>query len=464
MAELAAQGQRSGKFRHVYGDVSKKAEQHYTELKNPMTSGEARYVSANDKFIAVSKAAGGGPVYILNIGTTGRIPVNQPTLSVQKGKVWDHDFHPFISNMIATASDDCSVCVTSFPMEGLTESVTTPDVSMSGHGKKVVLCTFNPTANSILATASFDKTVKLWNIETQSEIMTYGESKDNIYSLEWNNNGSQLATTGKDKMLRMFDPRIPDEASSVDSFAGSKSSKVFWLPNLGWLGATGFNKSAQRQLKLWDLKNLSKPIFASVIDQASSVLMPYYDNDNGLLYTFGKGDGSVMYSEIINDAKKWYPLGSYKNPEPQKGGGWMAKRACDVWRCEVNRFFKLTKNAVIPVSFIVPRKAGADVFQDDIYPETYAGKPALSAEEWLGGQNKDPIMTTMDPENRKDDESGGITFNKKASYQELEEENMQLKARVKELEAQLGIGGDDAEAAADAGADGDADADADADA
>jgi len=449
MAEMAVQGQRSGKFRHVYGDKAKPDKQ-FTELKNPLTSGESRYVSANDKFIAVSKSAGGGPVYILRNDQPGRVPMNKATLSVQKGKAWDHDFHPFIRNMIATVSDDCSVAVTQFPEEGLTENITKADVLMQGHGKKVVLCQFNPSANSILATASYDRTVKLWNIESQDNIMTFKEPGDNIYSLEWNHDGSQLAVTGKDKQLRLFDPRIPDEASSVQAFEGSKSSKAFWIPNLNWVGACGFSKTARRQMKFWDLKDLSKPIYSNDIDQVSSVLMPYYDNDNGLLYLSGKGDGTVSFQEVINDARKCYNLGQYRATEPQKGGGWMAKRACDVWKCEVNRFFKLTKNSLIPISFIVPRKSGADVFQEDIYPDCYAGKPALSADEWLQGNNKEPITCSMDPEKASNDDGGATVFQKKMTYQELEEENAALKARVKELEEQLGITTEDADGGGDA--------------
>eukprot|EP00486_Rosalina_sp_Unknown_P014363 CAMPEP_0201596068 /NCGR_PEP_ID=MMETSP0190_2-20130828/192867_1 /ASSEMBLY_ACC=CAM_ASM_000263 /TAXON_ID=37353 /ORGANISM="Rosalina sp." /LENGTH=478 /DNA_ID=CAMNT_0048056285 /DNA_START=44 /DNA_END=1480 /DNA_ORIENTATION=+ len=451
MASLAAQGQRSGKYRHVFGDAAK-PEKQFQDVKNPLTSGEARYVSANNKFVAVSKNSGGGPVYILNIDSPGRLGANIPVLSVQKGKAWDHDFHPFIPNMIATASDDCSLAVTSFPMEGLKENITKADVMLNGHMKKVVLTSFNPSANSILASASFDKTVKVWNIESQECIMTFNQNKDNIYSMEWNIDGSQLATTGKDKQLRIFDPRIPDEAASVESFQGTKSSKVFWIPNLGWIGAVGFSKTARRQLRFWDLKDLSKPIYKNDIDQVSSVLMPYYDNDNGLLYMSGKGDGAVSYSEIINDSKKWYPLSQYRATEPQKGGGWMAKRSCNVFRCEVNRFFKLTKSTIIPISFIVPRKSGADVFQEDIFPDTFAGKPALSADEWLSGENKDPVTISMDPEKKEDgDDSQQTTFVKKKTYQELEDENKELRARVAELEAQLNIGGGD-------GGDGDGDA------
>jgi len=286
--------------------------------------------------------------------------------------------------------------------------------------------------------------VKLWNIESQDNIMTFKEPEDNIYSLEWNHDGSQLAVTGKDKQLRLFDPRIPDEAASVQAFEGSKSSKAFWIPNLNWVGACGFSKTARRQMKFWDLKDLTKPIYSNDIDQVSSVLMPYYDNDNGLLYLSGKGDGTVSFQEVINDARKCYTLGQYRATEPQKGGGWMAKRACDVWKCEVNRFFKLTKNSLIPISFVVPRKSGADVFQEDIYPDCYAGKPALSADEWLQGNNKEPITRSMNPAEASNDDGGANLFQKKMTYQELEAENAKLRARIKELEEQLGINAEDA--------------------
>merc|ERR1712154_72056 len=92
---------------------------------------------------------------------------------------------------------------------------------------------------------------------------------------------------------------------------------------------------------------------------------------------------------------------------------------------------------------------GADVFQEDIFPDCYAGKPALSADEWLKGQNKDPIIGSMDPE-KASDEDGGMVFQKKMTYQELEEENAALKARVKELEEQLGITTEDADGGGDA--------------
>jgi coronin-1B/1C/6 len=325
-------------------------------------------------------------------------------------------------------------------MEGMKVAITKPDVLMKGHAKKVALVQFNPTANSILASGSFDRSVKIWNIETAECVHTFNDMKDNVYSLEWNADGSQLAVTGKDRKLRIFDPRVADEAACVNAFEGTKSSKCFWISNLGWIGAVGFSKGARRQLRMWDLKDLSKPVFSTDIDQVASVLMPHYDNDIGVLYMSGKGDGTVSFGEIINDARKYYSLGSYRATEPQKGGGWIPKKACDVWKCEVGRFLKLTKNSIIPISFIVPRKSGADIFQSDIYPDCFAGKPALSGDEWISGKNKDALTMSMDPSKKKDDSgSKAHVFKKQKTRAELLAENAELKKYVAELEKKLGI-------------------------
>lgn len=42
---------------------------------------------------------------------------------------------------------------------------------------------------------------------------------------------------------------------------------------------------------------------------------------------------------------------------------------------------------------IVPRKS--DQFHDDLYPDTAASKPALSAQEWIKGSNAMPILMSM---------------------------------------------------------------------
>ncbi|ETO21791.1 Coronin, partial [Reticulomyxa filosa] len=317
--------------------------------------------------------------------------------------------------------------------------VTKPTVLLEGHQKKVTFIKFHPSANNIVATGAFDRTVKVWNIETGSCVSTFDQCQDTVMTMEWNGDGSRIACAGKDSAIRMYDPRSVEGAQSIaDAFDGSKGSKVFWAENLGWIGGTGFSRSAKRQMKIWDVRKIDKALFENDIDQAASVLYPNFDNDNGILYLVGKGEGNITYYELVNDDKIAYLLSAYRNPEPQKGGGWLPKRACDVWKCEIGRFYKLTASTVIPISFIVPRKAGAEVFQEDIFPNAYAGRPALQAEDWLKGENKQPVTMSMNPALREDNpQSGSTSFTKKKTYAELEQENDELRTRIAQLEAEL---------------------------
>lgn len=70
----------------------------------------------------------------------------------------------------------------------------------------------------------------------------------------------------------------------------------------------------------------------------------------------GKGEGSIVFYELSNeDQKQRYarPIGSYRSPIPQKGGGWVPKRVLETTKREITRFLKLTKDSVVPISFIV---------------------------------------------------------------------------------------------------------------
>jgi len=430
----------SSKYRHVYG-VLPKPEWQYLDLKAPYTSGEGSYCHANDKFFAVAKSGGGGPVYINPLDNVGRLN-NMKVVNVQKGKVLDFKFHPFIPNLIGTASEDCSFCVTEFPEKGLSENIGQATLTLKGHQKKCHLMNWHPTANNIVCTSSWDKTIKLWDIETQHEVNNL-VTQDATFSVEWNHDGSLLAWTDKSRSLTMHDPRVKDgEMKPIECMAGKKSSKLFWVPTYNWIGMTGFTAQAKRCIRMWDLKNMDKPIYDQVIDQQASVLMPVYDEDTHVLYTFGKGDVSVNYYECVNDNKKLQPLGVYRGPEPQKGGAFVPKRAMDTKKCEVMRFLKLTRNSVLPISMVVPRKAGADIFQSDIFPDCVAGLPSMTSTEYLAGENKPPVRKSMDPE-----KSGGAseqqaaTLVKKMTYAELSTQNEALKDKIAKLQAALRTAG-----------------------
>lgn len=203
----------------------------------------------------------------------------------------------------------------------------------------------------------------------------------------------------------------------------------------------GFSKSSEREFNIFDPRNIGEPVAHLNIDTSSGGIMPYFDHDSNLLFLAGKGDGNIRYYEIVDEAPYFYYLTEFKSPAPQKGIAFVPKRALNVSECEIARALKLHVNKVEPISFRVPRKS--DIFQDDLYPDTYAGEPALSLEEYMGGANAEPKIISLAPGFVRK-ETSAVAFNpvaqkveKPKSEKELATENEQLAKRVSYLEAEL---------------------------
>ena len=42
------------------------------------------------------------------------------------------------------------------------------------------------------------------------------------------------------------------------------------------------------------------------------------------------------------------------------------------------------------------------MFQEDIYPDTPGGIPSMSCDEWIAGENREPILVSMKVIKKKD--------------------------------------------------------------
>jgi len=212
-----------------------------------------------------------------------------------------------------------------------------------------------------------------------------------------------VATSCKDKFLRVFDPRDSKVTATVDDHPGAKGGRVIWLGRKDLIFTCGFGKGSERQYALYDPRNLSSRLALQVIDNSSSTLLPFYDNDLGILYLGGKGDGNIRYYEVVDEDPYIHFLSEYKSKEPQAGLAPLPKSVCDVMNCEIMRVLKLgisSGNGIVsPIKFAVPRKDNA-YFQDDLFPDTFDGKPSMSSDEWCGGSNTPGSTASLNPEKK----------------------------------------------------------------
>jgi len=432
---------RASKYRHVFGTPFKK-EECYDELKATRSAWDTNYVAANPTYFAVLWESGGGGSFCVYPWSApkGKIDPKLPLVTGHTSAVLDIDFHPFNDNLIASVSEDCTGKIWGIPEGGLTTNLTEPLQTLKGHRRKVGTVKFNPVANNILATSSGDFSVKIWDIEKgTANLSVEGQHSDLILSVDWNHNGSMLATTSKDKRVRVVDPRTEKVVQEVEAHQGIKGSRVIWLGNKEKLFSVGATKSSEREYCIWDPRDLSAPLARAAIDTASGSIMPFYDNDTSILFLAGKGDGNIRYYEVVDEAPYVHFLSEYKSSTPQRGIAMMPKRAVNVSECEIVRLLKLGTKTLEPISFNVPRKS--DLFQDDIFPDCYAGEPSLSSAEWLSGKNAAPKTVSLQG-GFVAKEKPTINFEKVAevkpmSDKELKEEIDRLTKRVGYLESEL---------------------------
>jgi coronin-1B/1C/6 len=310
--------------------------------------------------------------------------------------------------MFATASEDSTIKVWSIPDDweptdengmakqgnNLTESL----IDLVGHQKRVTLLQYHPTASNILLSTSADTTVKTWDIEKGEAITSFDDTPDLIQDIVWDFRGDAYASSCKDNAVRIFDARTASISSKIDpAHEGPKSTKITFLGDSGKMLTCGFSKQSAREIKVWDLKHLSKPLCTETIDNAAGAIIPLYDNDTKVLYLCGKGDGQIRIYEFEDKEPFIHKLNDgYRSTQPTKGICMVPKRGLNVMNHETARLLKLTNNQGIqPLSFCVPRKS--DAFQDDIFPDCVAPIPAHSGDQWLAGSSKDPVTMSLNP-------------------------------------------------------------------
>lgn len=130
------------------------------------------------------------------------------------------------------------------------------ETTLFGHDKKINIVQWNPSAAFILASGSYDSTLKVWDVQKGEAAFTVQSTAQAPISIEWSADGSIIGSTWNDKKVRIADPRASKFTSEVDGHLGTKPQRFAWLGSTGYYVTVGFNKNHDREYSLW---NASKP-------------------------------------------------------------------------------------------------------------------------------------------------------------------------------------------------------------
>uniref|UniRef100_H3CIS5 Coronin n=1 Tax=Tetraodon nigroviridis TaxID=99883 RepID=H3CIS5_TETNG len=402
---------RDSRLRQVLGAASSR-ERSYQGVAITRSVHDNHFCAVNPCFVAVvTECAGGGSFLVLPIHQTGRVDPQHPRVCGHQGRVLDVKWNPFDDHCVASCSEDCTVRLWDIPAGGVRRSLTQARKTLAGHSRRVGLIEWHPTAENLLLSSAYDYKVLLWDVSQGGAVLrrpirvllrpVYQRhpAEALLLSACFSADGSRLALTSRDRRVRVLDPRS-GKILQVSRSRSHRANKVLYAGGLKLLLSTGSSPWNQRQVVLWDPEDLSEPVHQEDLDQSSAgVLFPFYDPDTHLLFLRGKGDGSVRCYQLSRSKPHMRFLSECRSPLPHRGlGGVMPKRGLDVSRCEVFRFYRLIAvgDLVQPLSMLVPRKQ-AGVFHEDPYPPTAGDRAAVTAEEWLRGVDRGPVLVSLRP-------------------------------------------------------------------
>ena len=145
-----------------------------------------------------------------------------PLVAGHKGPVLDIAWCPHNDNVIASASEDCTVKVWQIliqteiktqiqiqllsqvwqiPDGGVTRTMTDCVVDLNFHQRRVGIVMWHPSAQNILLSCGSDNNVCVWNVGTGECLVNFG-LPELVLSASFNWDGSEVIFTCKDKKIR----------------------------------------------------------------------------------------------------------------------------------------------------------------------------------------------------------------------------------------------------------------------
>lgn len=150
---------------------------------------------------------------------------------------WSKSGDPFV----ATASDDKTARLW---------DVQTGDalVEFRGHDNFVFSCDFNAASN-LLATGSFDETVKLWDVRNGECVSTLPAHSDPVSAVAFNRDGTCVVSGSHDGLIRIWDVCTGECLKTIVAAGNPPVSHVTYSPNGKYVLAGTLDST----LRLWPL-------------------------------------------------------------------------------------------------------------------------------------------------------------------------------------------------------------------
>jgi hypothetical protein len=88
----------------------------------------------------------------------------------------------------------------------------------------------------------------------------------------------------------------------VEAHESVKGFNALWLGQRQQILTNGFAKTGERKISVWDTRRFTEPLQTETLATSPGLMSMYYDASTDIVFLAGKGDNSIRYYEIVDDA------------------------------------------------------------------------------------------------------------------------------------------------------------------
>jgi WD40 repeat protein len=130
-------------------------------------------------------------------------------------------------------------------------------ITYQGHWDRVLTAAWSPDGN-LLASAGNDCTIQIWDPQTTNLVLTYREHTQPVLALAWSPDGKRIASACEDKTIQIWDT-ITGQTLSIHRTYNARALTLGWSPDGRSIASGGEDKL----IHVWDMQREKNSFFTS---------------------------------------------------------------------------------------------------------------------------------------------------------------------------------------------------------